>query len=260
MQRPSPYRPLRAIRRPVLLRLSVDRRHRLFARREWDPFKFDKSEGNAMPYDYDPSELQDFDNLMTPAFESYSLPNSKIELKRLLNKHGVRCDATFETDYDELIGEQEVKKKTPVNTWKEKRFVYDDFLAEEQANEDDDDEAWFEEEISEADAYVMQTAEFGYHCTREAEAEEIFEKAMELHHSQRERSRNLYATCNWYAKKLEMAEMQNTYEIDDPNPIPPYIRAFFTMEEEFEKLNARQIVDEQKYTERVREMEEVRNI
>ena len=257
MQRLSPYRPLGATQRPVLLRPFLDRRHRLFARRTWDPFNFDKTEGNEMPFDYDTKKLQEFDDLMPSSFEPYTLPDSKIQLKRLLEKNGVRCGATFGTDFDERLLDPEARQKRSLGTRSEARLNSDDFFTGEPTDEDDKNEAWLGEEISADEAYFMQTIEFGHECMLEKEAEDIFEKAMELHHSQRARSRNIYATCSWYAKKLHMAELQNSYEIDDPNPIPPYVRAFYTLEDEFEQLNAQQIVEEQKCSEQVQEMIEV---
>lgn len=202
-----------------------------------------------MPYEYDQKELQELADLMPPPLEASPLPSSKIELRRLLEKHGVRCDATFGTNYFEDL-EKDKAQKSDLHP------DFDDLWPEEQT-EDEAEVAWREEEISEEEANLIQMTEFGYECMRDFEYGQIFTKAMELHHSQRERSRNHFATTMWYAKKLEQAEMQDNYEIADKNPIPTFIRAMFTLEEEFEELNKKQYDVEVKMQEYARDIEEV---
>ncbi|CAD7695771.1 unnamed protein product [Ostreobium quekettii] len=82
--------------------------------------------------------------------------------------------------------------------------------------------------------------EGGFEARQEWEMQQVWNKAMELHHSQRERARNIYAMVHWYSSILAKIEKQEYYEGVTPCPVPPFVRGMFALEEEFEKLNEEQ--------------------
>lgn len=201
--------------------------------------------GDIMPYEYDQKELQELADLMPPPLEDASLPSSKVEIRELLEKYGLRCDATFGTDYH---------KATSTEPSTEDSEFHDLWGEEKTGDEDMEDQ----EPLSDLAEHFLQLTDFGYDCAREHEYGKIYEKAMELHHLQTERSRNVYASAVWYSKKLADAEMQDNYEMADKNPIPTFVRAMYTLEEEFDELNSKQPDVEVEMEEKAREMEEVR--
>lgn len=214
----------------------------------WDPGNF---EGDGLPYEYDKKELQELADLMPPPLEAHSLPSSKVEIKRLLDKYNIRSDATFGEDFEE-----EVRKGN------QKAFLesdFDDLFYAEPLEQKEDTEK-IEEELFPPDSYeaaLMRMVDFGYDCMVDEEYNQIYKQGVELHFRQTQRTKNIYATTMWYAKKLEAAETQDNYEFTDKNPIPTYLRAFYTLEEEFDKLNAQLPETERRMQQQAQEMEEV---
>lgn len=209
-------------------------------------------EDESMSYKFDQQELQELLEMMPPPLDGEALPSSDIKFKRLMDKYGLRTDALFGVDFEQRVqdrgrGLADQQGLTPA--WMR------DPIWEESSEED--------AEVKKKEEFTIDTKEFaewidfGYECMRERELEDIFNRAMELHHSQRARARNIYAACLWYSEKLKEAENEDYFEGHTESPVPAFIRAFFTLEEDFDELNAKQYEVDLKKQERTRQIMDV---
>eukprot|EP00210_Caulerpa_lentillifera_P004615 g4401.t1 len=237
----SSFRPLRpSIIRPLRLRNYRCRR-----------ISRSHPEEGSMPYQFDQQELDELLEMMPPRLDGEPLPNSDLKFKRLMDKHGLSTDALFGVDFEQRVKEQK-KLIGDIDDWippwskDPKRGKKDDKPKQSQSKEERERDA----------KEFAEWVDFGFECMRERELEEIFYKAMELHHSQRARARNIYAACLWYSKKLEEAEIEDHFQGQKESPIPSFIRAFFTLEEEFDELNEKQYEVELKKQERTRTIQD----
>lgn len=234
------------------LRLRIARPSRISPRR-FRRIPRASPEDESMPYKFDQQELQELLEMMPPPLDGEALPSSDIKFKRLMDKYGLRTDAIFGMDFEQRVQDQEKgledqQDLTPA--WMR------DPIWEESAEDEDEEDKSKEDFMANAKEFT-EWIDFGFECMRERELEDIFNKAMELHHSQRARARNIYAACLWYSEKLKEAENEDYFEGHKESPVPAFIRAFFTLEEEFDELNAKQYEVDLKKQERTREIMDV---
>ncbi|CAG9460891.1 unnamed protein product [Pedinophyceae sp. YPF-701] len=87
-------------------------------------------------------------------------------------------------------------------------------------------------------AYLMDGVRFATDARRRFEIDRAQQAAMEIHHTQMERSVNRYLTALKFSQVLQDVE-QEEHRGGTPHPLPSFIRAHFKLEKEFDDWNQR---------------------
>lgn len=199
-------------------------------------------------YKYSRTEIDELAAMMPARLDAPVQARSRKVLKEVLEKHGLTVGSLFE---DEIIDDASdgVPLFPDLSTWLDSDPAWNKGGKEDEGSQDEDGWKNIKEPLGlpvpEADdslgiEFWMENVGTSFREQQEWELSQIFEKAMQLHHLQTKRAKNIYSATLWYGEVMRQIEVWDDYEGGQPMRIPSFVRAIFLLEENFDELNAGQ--------------------
>lgn len=273
-------RPYRSSKLPHQALRSLQKNKKWVRPASWEDETGEEIEKNSQEsepsYKYTSTEMDELAAMMPARLDAPLQSRSKQVLQKILEKHGLVVNTLF---MDEVAGDGSSGGTTfpDLPSWLSEKKPSKGRKRKIKVLDDGDDEKIRLENLKACDEIPlskemglglpigdpksmelwMENMENGFEARQQWELHQVFEKAMEIHHSQNSRANNVYSATMWYARVLEQVETGDDFESGEVMKIPAFVRAIFILEENFDELNLRQDALDKKASERSVRQEEV---